>query len=153
MIKKADIYSAFSQGVRESLDMICDIFPPVFALMIAVGMLRSSGLPDLFISFLSPALAFLKIPPEIIPQALLRPLSGSGSLALLSDTLKNHGPDSLTGMISCVLCGSTETTFYTLAVYFGGAGIKNTRYALKAALFADFISIAVSIAVCRYMFG
>ena len=150
--KKADVFSAFSLGAKESLEIICNIFPSVFALMTAVSILRASGLLDFIISMLTPLTNLFGIPPEIIPQALLRPISGSGSLALLSDILKNHGPDTLTGITACVLSGSTETTFYTLAVYFGGSGTKNSRYALKAALTADFASIAASIIICRILF-
>ena len=150
--KKEDVFSCFSQGAKESIEIIYNIFPSVFSLMLAISMLRTSGLLDFIISFISPVCNYFKIPPQILPQALLRPLSGSGSLAILSDILKNYGADSLIGITACVLSGSTETTFYTLAVYFGGAGIKKIRYALKAALIADFISIAVSIIICCSIF-
>ncbi len=150
--KKTDAYGAFTGGVKESLEIICDIFPNVFALMIATGMFRASGLSELFVSLLKPLLKPLGIPSEIVPAAILRPLSGSGSLALLSDILKSHNPDSLIGIMACVIIGSTETTFYTVAVYMGAAEIRDSRYAVKSALVADFVSIATGILICRLMF-
>ena len=150
---KTDAFSAFSEGIRDSLDTITGIFPPVFALMTAISFLKSSGLLGFLINLITPLCSVLKIPPEILPNALLRPLSGSGSLALLSETLKTYGPDSLIGITACVITGSTETTFYTLTVYFGGADIRNMRYSLKAALIADFFSIATGIIICRFLFS
>lgn len=150
--KKADAYGAFVSGVNESLEIICDIFPNVFALMIAIGMFRESGLAEFITSLLKPVLKPLGIPSEIVPAAILRPLSGSGSLALLSDILKSHNPDSLIGIMACVIIGSTETTFYTVAVYMGAAEIRDSRYAIKSALVADFVSIATGIAICLFMF-
>lgn len=149
---KTDAFAAFSEGVKESLSITADIFPSVFCLMTAISMLRSSGLLDFIISLIAPVFTFFKIPPEIVPAALLRPLSGSGSIALLSDILKNHNPDSLIGIMASVITGSTETTFYTIAVYFGAVGTKNTANAVKAALIADFVSIAASIIICKLMF-
>lgn len=150
--KKTDAFSCFTVGVKESLETICDIFPNVFGLMIAIGMFRASGLADFFMKLLKPVLSPFGIPSEIVPAAILRPLSGSGSLALLADILKSHNPDSLIGIMACVIIGSTETTFYTIAVYMSAAGIKDTRYAVKSALVADFFSIASGIIICRLMF-
>ena len=149
---KTDAFNAFSEGAKESLSIICDIFPSVFALMTAIGMLRSSGLLDFIISSVTPVFNFLGVPPEIVPSALLRPLSGSGSIALLSDILKSHNPDSLIGIMASVITGSTETTFYTIAVYFGACEVKNTGNAVKAALVADIVSISVSIIICKLLF-
>ncbi len=149
---KTDAFSAFSEGVKDSFGIICDIFPSVFCLMTAIGMLRSSGLLQFIITAITPLFNHLGIPPEIAPAAILRPLSGSGSIALLSDILKSHNPDSLIGIMASVITGSTETTFYTIAVYFGSAGIKNSGNAVKAALIADVVSIGVSIAVCKLLF-
>ena len=150
--KRSDAYSAFSEGARESLKTVTEIFPAVFSLMTAIAMLRSSGLLDFLLGLISPLFKLLRIPPQIAPIALLRPLSGSGSIALLSDILKSHNPDSLIGIMASVITASTETTFYTIAVYFGSVGIKNTSSAVKAALIADLVSISVSIILCRILF-
>lgn len=150
--KKTDAYQAFSKGAKESLSTICDIFPAIFALMTAIAMLKASGLMDFITGLISPVFSLLKIPPEIVPAALLRPLSGSGSIALLSDILKSHNPDSLIGIMASVITASTETTFYTIAVYFGAVGISKTSPAAKPALIADFVSILVSIILCRLLF-
>lgn len=149
---KTDAFSAFSEGVKDSFGIICDIFPSVFCLMTAIGILRSSGLLDFTITLIAPFFKVLKIPPEILPAAILRPLSGSGSIALLSDILKCHNPDSLIGIMASVIIGSTETTFYTIAVYFGAVGIKETKNAIKPALIADAVSIGASIIICKLLF-
>ncbi len=149
IISKADAFSAFSSGAKESLNIVSDIFPSVFCLMTAIGMLRASGLLEFLINLISPVFIYLKVPPEILPISLLRPLSGSGSIALLSDILKTYSPDSEIGIMSSVIAGSTETTFYTIAVYFGATSVKNTGNAVKAALIADFVSIAASILICK----
>ena len=151
--KKTDGFSAFSDGVKESLGIICDIFPNVFTLMIAIGMFRESGLSGLLIKLMSPLLSPFGIPSEIVPAAVLRPLSGSGSLALLADILKSHNPDSLIGIMACVIMGSTETTFYTIAVYMGAAEIRDLRYTVKSALVADLVSIVTAVVICRLLFG
>ena len=150
--KNTDAYGAFTGGVKESLEIICDIFPNVFALMIATGMFRASGLSELFVSLLKPLLKPLGIPSEIVPAAILRPLSGSGSLALLSDILKSHNPDSLIGIMACVIIGSTETTFYTVAVYYGAVSVKNSRHTVAAALLADITGFVMSSLCVRIFF-
>jgi len=152
LLKKKDAYTAFSEGASDSLKTVADIFPSVFCLMTAIGMLRASGLLEFLIRLISPVFSFFDIPAEIAPVALLRPLSGSGSIALLSDILKSHNPDSTIGIMASVITGSTETTFYTIAVYFGAAGIRKSSDALKAALVADFVSILTSIALCKLLF-
>lgn len=149
--KKVDIYSGFSLGVKEAMDTIINIFPAVTALMVGIGMLRASGLLDFICDFLSPLLNFFKIPKEVFPLAILRPLSGSGGIAMLTDIIKNYGPDSLAGITASVICGSTETTFYTIAVYFGAVGITNTRHTVKAALIADFVGIITGILISRFL--
>lgn len=149
---KTDGFSAFSEGVKSSLHTVADIFPAVFTLMTAIGFLRSSGLLDFIIKIISPVSKTLGIPAAILPSALLRPLSGSGSIAMLSDILKVHGPDSFCGNLASVITGSTETTFYTIAVYFGAVSIKKSGPALKAALIADIVSITTSIIICKLLF-
>ena len=152
LVNKVNIYDAFVKGAKEGITTVLNIFPTVAVLMIAIGIFRSSGFLDFLIKILEPVTGFLDIPAQAIPMAILRPLSGSGGLALLSDILKNCGADSKAGVLASIICGSTETTFYTIAVYFGAIGIRDARHTIKCALIADFVSIAVGIAVCNFLF-
>ncbi len=149
---KVNAYDEFIKGAKESIETVFDIFPPVAGLMTAIGMMRASGLLGVVTDFLSPVTLFLGVPKEVIPIALLRPLSGSGGIAMLTDIIKNTGPDSLAGIMASVICGSTETTFYTVAVYFGAVGVTNVRHTIKCALIADFVSIVTAVAVVNYIF-
>ncbi len=148
--KKTDMYSAFTHGIKAGLESVIGIFPALFALFISVGVFRASGLLDVLTDLLSPVTDFLKFPKELVPFALLRPVSGSGSLAFASDIFSRFGPDSFAGRAVSVMMGSTETTFYVSAVYFGATGTKNIRHTIKCALLADIFSMAVSIIVCRF---
>lgn len=150
--KKINAHSAFTDGVIIGAKSVVSIFPSLFALFIAVSVFRASGLTDFLADFLSPVCRFLHFPPELLPFAMLRPISGSGSLAMASDIFSVYGPDSRIGRIASIMMGSTETTFYTIAVYFGASGTKNIRHALKCALLADFFSMIMSIIVCRWYF-
>lgn len=149
---KINVYKEFSNGMKESIKIIYDIFPAVASLMVAIGMLRGSGLLDGITNFLSPLFIHFNIPQEILPMAILRPMSGSGGIAMLDDIIKNFGADSIAGITASVICGSTETTFYTLAVYFGSVDIENTRHTVLCALVADFVGIISGIIICRLMF-
>ena len=151
-IKKVNVYSAFGEGAKEGIKSVYSIFPSLFALFIAISVFRSSGLVDFITALLSPLCRLLKFPAELLPFAVLRPVSGSGSLAMASDIFSSYGPDSFTGRVASVMMGSTETTFYTIAVYFGASGTKNIRYALKCALMADLFSMIMSVIVCRWYF-
>ena len=151
VIKKVDIYSAFVNGAKDSLKTALNIFPAIVTLMIAIGIFRTSGLLDFTTGLLSPILNFINVPKEILPIAILRPMSGSGGLAMLTDIIKNYGPDSKIGVMASVICGSTETTFYTVAVYFGSVGITNVRHTVKCALLADLVSIIMGILVCNLL--
>ena len=151
VIKKVDIYSAFVNGAKESLKTALNIFPAIVTLMIAIGIFRTSGLLDFTTGLFSPILNFINVPKEILPIAILRPMSGSGGLAMLTDIIKNYGPDSKIGVMASVICGSTETTFYTVAVYFGSVGITNVRHTIKCALLADLVSIIMGILVCNLL--
>lgn len=152
IVKKVDIFSAFVNGAKESLKTSLNIFPTIVTLMIAIGIFRSSGLLDFLGNSLAPVLNFLNIPKEILPIALLRPVSGSGGLAMLTDIIKNYGADSLVGVMASVICGSTETTFYTVCVYFGSVGITDTRHTIKCALLADLVSVTMGIIICNLCF-
>ena len=153
MWKRVNVYDALSQGAREGLDILLGILPNLVGLMTAVYMLRASGLMELLGNLLAPALTKLGIPPETAARLFVRPISGSGALAIGSELMASHGPDSYVGRVAAVMLGSTETTFYTIAVYFGSAGIRRTRYAIPAALLADLAGFMAAAFAVRLVFG
>lgn len=148
-LKKGDTYSDFLEGARGGLDIIKDIFAPLVAISVAAAMLRASGAFTLLAAALSPVLEKLNFPAEIVPLALIRPVSGSGSIAVLSDTLNTYGPDSRIGKIASVMMASTETTFYCIGIYFSKTGVKNTSRAIPCALLGDVCSVALSCLLIR----
>ena len=135
--RRENAYDILTDGAKEGLRMLLTIAPSLVVLLSAVGMLRESGALEAFSAFLSPALSFLGIPTETVLLMLVRPISGSAALAIGAELIAAHGPDSLIGQTTAVMLGSTETTFYTISVYFGSWGITKTRYAVPAALIAD----------------
>lgn len=151
MSKKVDVYSALTAGIGEGLSMTVKILPSLIGLLTAVYMFRASGAMEFLVGLLSPLLQRLGIPPETTPLLLIRPISGSGALAVGSELMQQYGPDSYIGRTAAVMLGCTETTFYTIAVYFGSAGIHRTRYAVPAALTADLIGF-LSAAWCVRLF-
>ena len=151
LIEKKKVFDVFLDGAKEGLSIVLSIFPTLVGLFVAIGALRSSGIIDLIVNFLSPVLEIIKFPSEIMPLALLRPISGSSSIAIATDIMKNYGVDSNLGMIASTIMGSTETTLYTIAVYTSCVKIKKTRFVLVASLIADFVGILVSVAVCRFL--
>ena len=150
--KGVPVYDAFIEGAKEGMNITIRIFPYIAAMLLAVGMLRASGGLSLIIFLMKPITTFLKIPEEVLPLILMKPLSGSGSLGVLADILKRVGADSLTGIIASTIMSSTETIFYTITVYFGSIGIKNIRHTLLAAIIADIAGIITAIAICSKMF-
>lgn len=138
LIKKTDIFSEFIKGAEEGLNTVKDIFPSLMALVVSVGMFRSCGGVELISDFLAPVSDFFGFPGECTPLAILRPFSGSGAVAIFESILGSEGADSFAGRVASVMLGSSETTFYTLAVYFAATKVKKTRYALAAALVGDF---------------
>lgn len=144
LAKKQDVYSALLEGGREGLRTMASIVPALVMLLTAVHMLRDSGAIDMVAEICAPTFIFFGIPPELAPLVLLRPISGGGALAIGADLMATYGVDSQIGRTAAVMLGSTETTFYTIAVYFGGNGIKNTRYAIPAALIADMTGFFVA---------
>ena len=151
--RRVNVYGELTRGARDGLNILLGILPALVGLMTAVYMLRASGLLALLGDLLAPLLSALGIPPETAGLLFIRPVSGSGALALGSELMAAHGPDSYIGRVAAVMLGSTETTFYTIAVYFGAAGVNRTRYAIPAALAADlagFISAAFAV---RLLFG
>ena len=153
LVKRVGVYDCFTEGAKEGAESMLGIIAPLVGLMVAINMLRESGALELIARLLSPVLNFVGIPAEVLPLALLRPISGSASLAIVTDLFRMSGPDSIAGKIASVMMGSTETTFYTIAVYFGAVGIKNTRHTLTAALSADLTGILLSAIVARLMLG
>lgn len=150
--KKTDVYGDFTIGAEDGLKTAVKIVPQLVGLLVAVRALNASGALEILHKIVNPLTEALHFPTELVPFSLLRPVSGSGSLAMATDIFKKHGPDSFFGRAVSVMMGSTETTFYTVAVYFGAVGCKNTRHTLKCALFADIVSAFVSVAVCRVFF-
>ena len=135
--RRENAYDILTDGAKEGFSMLLTIAPALIVLLGAVGMLRASGALEALSAVLSPALKFLGIPAETVLLLLIRPLSGSAALAIGAELMAAHGPDSLVGRTAAVMLGSTETTFYTVSVYFGACGVKKTRYAIPAALIAD----------------
>ena len=151
--KKVDVYAALTHGAEEGLSVLLRIVPALVALLTAVSMFRASGAAELLTALFSPLLELVGIPAETAPLLLIRPVSGSGALAIGTDLMTSHGPDSYIGRVAAVMLGSTETTFYTIAVYFGSAGIHKTRHAVPAALAADLTGFLASALAVRLFFG
>lgn len=153
LYKDIKVYDCFIEGAKEGIETILRILPPLVGLFVAISVFRASGALDLLTHGLKPLMSILGIPPEVLPLALMRPVSGSASLAIVNDLLTNYGPDSFVGRVASVMMGSTETTFYTIAIYFGSVGIKNARHTIGAALLADLTGMITSVWVCRIFFG
>ena len=151
--KKENAYDILTDGAREGFRMLLTIGPSLVVLLSAVGMLRASGALEAFSRLLSPVLEFLGIPAETVLLLLVRPISGSAALAIGAELIAAHGPDSPVGRTAAVMLGSTETTFYTISVYFGAWGIRKTRYAVPAALIADFVGFLAASWTVRLFFG
>ena len=139
LIEKNKVFDTFLEGAKEGIEIVIKIFPSLLGLFLAIGALRASGLIDLITNFLTPLLNVLKIPAQIIPLAIFRPISGSASIAIATDIMKVNGVDSLIGKMASTIMGSTETTLYTIAIYTGIAKIKKTRGILIAALIGDVV--------------
>ena len=150
--KRVDVYAALTHGAEEGLSVLLRIVPALVGLLTAVSMFRASGAMEWLSGRFAPVLELLGIPPETAPLMLVRPVSGNGALAVASDLMASHGPDSYIGRVAAVMLGSTETTFYTIAVYFGAAGIVKTRYAIPAALCADLAGFMASAWAVRVIF-
>jgi spore maturation protein SpmB len=150
---RVPVYESAIEGAREGLQVAARIVPYLVAILVAVAMFRASGALDLLIRVLDPLTSAIGFPAEALPMALLRPLSGSGAFAVMSETLKAHGPDSFVGLLTSTLQGSTETTFYVLALYLGAARVRDGRHALAACLVGDLAGFAGATAACHLFFG
>lgn len=150
--KYVDVYDSFILGVKGSFSILKSLFPTMLAMILGVNIFINSGLLDFIISLFRKMFIFINVPEKIIPLALIRPISGSASLAILNNIYSIYGPDSLVGIIGSIMQGSTDTTFYIITLYFGSVGIKKIRYALIAGLFADLIGIVASIVISHILF-
>lgn len=152
LIHKKNIYDDFVTGAKQSFDMILSIFPSMLAMIFGINILLESGFIDFIFKSLGSFFTYIKVPIDVLPMAIMRPISGSSSLAILNNILKHAGPDSLTGKMASIIQGSTDTTFYVLTLYFGSVGIKKIRYALKVGLIADLIGILSAIILSKIFF-
>jgi len=150
--KKVNIYDEFLVGVREGLDISLKLFPTIFAMLLAIDILIKSNIINDLVNFLKPLLDILKFPHELFMLGFMRPISGSSSLVLLNDILKNVGPDSYVGRIASVIQGSTDTTIYIIGLYFSSIGIKKIKYSLIVGLMADIMAIILSVVVINILF-
>ncbi len=155
LVRGVKVYEAFVEGAKDGFNVAIKIIPFLVAILVAVGMFRHSGVMDLLIAAISPFTSRFGLPAEVLPMALMRPLSGSGAFGLLAETINNPqiGPDSYIGYLVSTLQGSTETTFYVLAVYFGAAQVQRTRHALATGLTADAAGVIAAVAACSYLFA
>jgi spore maturation protein B len=151
--KKVRVYEVFVEGAKDGFNTAIRIIPYLVAMLFAIGIFRASGAMDVLISLIAPVTNLIGMPADALPMALMRPLSGSGSLGIMTELMKTHGPDSFIGVLASTLYGSSETTFYILAVYFGSVNIKNTRHAVPVGLLADLAGMLAAVFICRILFG
>jgi spore maturation protein B len=152
IIRGVKVYDVFIEGAKDGFQVAVRIIPFLVAILVAIGMFRGSGAMDMLTNAVRPVMAVIHFPPELFPLAMMRSLSGSGSLALTTDIIKRFGPDSLLARTAATMYGSTETTFYVLAVYFGAVGVKRTRHAVAAGLIGDVVAMMAAVAICAFMF-
>jgi len=152
IIRKVKVYDVFVDGAKEGFDVAIKIIPFLVGILVAIGMFRASGAMELLTAALQPVMNATGFPAELMPLAILRTLTGSGSLAFTTDLIKTHGPDSLIARMAATMYGSSETTFYVIAVYFGAVSVKKTRHAVPAALIGDLVAAIATVGVCVWMF-
>jgi spore maturation protein B len=152
ILKKVKVYEVFVEGAKEGFTTAVRIIPYLVAMLVAIGIFRASGALELLTRLLAPVTALIGMPPETLSMVLMRPLSGSGSLGVMTELMKVHGPDSLIGIMASTMYGSSETTFYVLAVYFGSVGIKETRHAVPVGVIADVAGMLAAVWVVNLLF-
>lgn len=150
--RKVPVYECFIDGAKDGFQTAIQIIPHLVGMMVAISVFRESGALAIVVGSLRVVTEWLNIPGEIVPLGLLRPISGTGSLAYVTDLMKVHGPDSLLGQIGSTIQGSSDTTLYVLTVYFGAIGIERTRYALKVGLLSDLAGFLASVYICMWLF-
>jgi spore maturation protein SpmA len=153
ILRGVKVYEEFVEGAKEGFTVALRIIPYLVAILVAIGMFRAAGGIDLLSKALAPVMLAVHFPPDLLPMVMMRPLSGSGALGIFTELVKHLGPDSLTVRMAGTIFGSTETTFYVLAVYFGSVAVKKTRYALPAGLVADTVGVIASVIICKLVFG
>jgi spore maturation protein B len=153
LYKRVPVYESFVTGAKEGFEVAVRIIPYLVAILFAIGMFRASGAMDFLAMALNPLLAFIGFPAEVLPMAIIRPLTGSGSAGLVVDMISQYGEDSIFVKMAATMFGSTETTFYVIAVYFGAVNIRRVRHALPAGLIADFAAMIIAVWVVRLLFG
>lgn len=151
IVEKKNVYDIFIKGAKNGVKIVIKLFPTLLAIFLAINMLRNSGVIDFIINFVKPILNILNIPVEIMPLALLRPISGTASMAVATDIIKASGVDSKIGLIAATIMGATETTFYTIALYTSSIKVKKIRFALVASLIANVVGMATAIIIFNYM--
>jgi spore maturation protein SpmA len=152
VFKKVKVYEVFIDGAKEGFQVAVRIIPFLVAILVAIAMFRVSGALEVFVRLISPLTALIGMPAEVLPAALMRPLSGSGTLGIITELMKIHGPDSFIGNLASTIYGCSETTFYVVAVYFGAVGVKKTRYAIPVGLTADLAGVLAALFICRIIF-
>ena len=153
LYKRVPVYESFVEGAKEGFQVAVRIIPYLVAILFAIAMFRASGAMDALVAVLDPILSRIGFPGEVVPMAIIRPLTGSGSAALVVDMINQYGEDSILVKMAAVMFGSTETTFYVIAVYFGAINIKKTRHALPAGLTADLAAMLIAVWVVRLLFA
>lgn len=151
--RKLPSYELFVSGGKEGIKMAFSLLPFLLGMFVSIAILRSSGALDAFIRLITPFLSFVGIPPEIVPLAIVRPISGTAALGITAELTNIYGPDSFIGKLAATMQGSTDTTLYILTIYFGAVRITKMRYALKVGLLADLMGIIASILIVRFIFG
>lgn len=152
LVKKVKVYEVFCEGAKEGFTTAIRIIPFLVAMLVAIGIFRSSGCIDIMMRVLDPVFSAIGMPGEVLPMAIMRPLSGGGATGIMNDLMLTYGPDSLIGRIASTMMGSTETTFYVLAVYFGAVSIRKTRHAVAAGLLADLAGLLTAVWICNLVF-
>jgi len=152
-IKGVKLYDCFIEGAKDGIKTSIRILPNLIAIFIAIGIFRRSGAMEIMVSIFNPVGKILGIPKEVIPLAIMRPISGSGALGVVKDIVNTYGADSFVGRVASTMMGSAETIFYTMAIYFGSIGIKDSRYTLKAALISHLAAVVASVFICGLIFG
>ncbi len=153
MMKKVSVYESFVEGAKEGFSTSTRIIPYLVAMFIAIKVFQNSGAMELVVNILSPITSLFNIPNQVLPLALIRPLSGSGALGVLASVLQEHGPDSYIGRLASTIQGSTETTFYVLTVYLGAVGIRKLRHSLATSIIADIVGFLAAVYIVNLVFG
>lgn len=150
--KKVDIYDVFIEGAKEGFSMVLTVFPYLLGMILAINLFLNSNILEALVSFLEPVLRIIGIPFDILPMAIMRPISGTSTLAILNNIYAEYGPDSFIGRLGSTIQGCTDTTFYVITLYFGSIGIRKIRYSLYVGLFADLVGIIASILIVKWLF-